>query len=296
MGIDFVAVSWKIRRLLSQHRGLRIFRTANDRPAVEVSLRGGLGNQLFGFAAGFELGQRLALPVRLITKNYTGKDLGLRAFELAELLRPGISAESNIRNYRRYRESGFPFDRTILNLDHPVLLDGYFQSSKYFGTVAAPIRAMLRSTESFQMDTNSLPQDRFIGLQVRRGDYLQQQQRNFHGLVPYSYFVEGVRILRTILGDLPAVVFSDSRQSAVEIAGLLENSQIHVASPTSSSMEILGTLAQARGLCISNSSFGWWAAFLSQPGSPIIAPRPWFNEKSVDTRDLYEKKWLTLGY
>jgi hypothetical protein len=44
------------------------------------------------------LGQRLDLTVRLVTINHTGKELGHRAFELTELLRPGISAQSDVKN------------------------------------------------------------------------------------------------------------------------------------------------------------------------------------------------------
>lgn len=46
---------------------------------------------------------------------------------------------------------------------------------------------------------------------------------------------------------------------------------------------------------ISNSSFGWWGAWLnSNPEKVIFAPQKWFKDKNMNTTDLYPKEWRVI--
>jgi len=46
---------------------------------------------------------------------------------------------------------------------------------------------------------------------------------------------------------------------------------------------------------IANSSFSWWAAWLStNPRKIVIAPQKWFNNATRNTKDLIPQAWTLI--
>ena len=261
---------------------------------VQVRLRGGLGNQLFGFLAGAEVASRTGAPLHLITKTLRTTGSTARDFVLEPLLTSAVSFGENSWRSKIFRESGFEFDKRFELLTAPVLLDGYFQSSRYFPNSSRYLRNRILDFSSSSPISEAI--EAFIGVQVRRGDYLKAAQRSFHGIVPDIFFRESLAVLRSLVGNLPALVFSDDFGAAKELAKILPNSLPHQPKPEEHPLETLSILGRASALAISNSSFGWWAGFLSADEAPVIAPRPWFAWRSIDTNDLLEPSWLTMGF
>jgi hypothetical protein len=265
-----------------------------ERGVVEVLLRGGLGNQLFGFATGLEIARQRGIRLRLITSLLGNEDQVRRQFELSEVARAVCVWSPNRITTETYREKSFAYDPAISDLKGGILIDGYFQSEKYFSNSASEIRDLITGAESFSSGFNEAKGRRFIGLQVRRGDYLQPEQLRFHGLATTRYFVRAAKVLRKLNGELPITIFSDDAASAEELVDKIPNASLYETESGSSSLKNLGVIASATSLCISNSSFGWWAAHLMQQGY-VVTPRPWFKDRRVDTNDLLPDSWLSIG-
>jgi hypothetical protein len=261
-------------------------------PSIEVLIRGGLGNQLFGYAAGLELSRLNSAPLHLVTQLLEESTENKREFALEEILVPGVTWGTASSAKKIHKEDGFSYFEGFLDISPSTILDGYFQSPKYFSKSEVELVSTIKRSVSFAEGRESVSKIPFLAVQVRRGDYLLPKNRSVHGVMPDSYFVAGVQQLRNRVGSLPAIVFSDSLDAAARISLLVPEC---TPSPTNANDNLwfqLGALSSAKGLCISNSTFGWWGAFLADSSPPTIAPGRWFVDKSIETSDLFPSKWV----
>lgn len=132
----------------------------------------------------------------------------------------------------------------------------------------------------------------FIAVQARRGDYLQLAA--YHGLASDAYFRRALDVLDPS-HDYPVVIFTDDTTGWVPKWAEGRQNIVITPSQIPDARENLVLMSKARRFVISNSSFGWWGAWLASDTDPlVIAPRPWFAERSKDTTDLLPPRWLTM--
>jgi hypothetical protein len=140
------------------------------------------------------------------------------------------------------------------------------------------------------LEVNGIPEE-FIAVHMRLGDYLSVADQ-FKRL-PATYFNYGIATARRRAGDLPVVVFSDSIDMCREI---LPGHDFYVGDQKGNTI-LEQMLAVAHGTAIvgSNSSFSWWAAFLSpSEDKNKFLPRQWFADPTIDTNDLIPSGWHRL--
>lgn len=267
-------------------------------------LTGGLGNQLFVYAAAYAQARRLGCPL-YIDASALG-DGNLRAFELGTLPLKGrvLSDDSPWRGrsptrYRRwqrdsalavYRERGFGFEPEIGDVAKGTTLVGYFQSWRYFAEFHSEIREWF-SAAIADLAWEERPAD--IHVHVRRGDYLQPGTSAFHGVASPGYFSRALALQRRIGAFDVARVFSDSPELARTELGEEPGLVFEESRPGASSLESLLVMSRARRFILSNSSFSWWAAWLSEATEFVIAPRPWLAS-GESAADLLLPDWVTL--
>lgn len=167
------------------------------------------------------------------------------------------------------------------------LIDGYWQSEKYF----APISNTIRQTFHFQ---NINAQNQHIGqimktehsvsVHVRRGDYL--------GAFPVqdmSFYDKAIKYFRDKYMAVRFYVFSDDldwcRSHFIGDDMCFVDWNRGGDSPFD-----MYLMSCCRHNIIANSSFSWWGAWLNDnPQKEVIAPRLWFN--NVKTPDIYCTGW-----
>lgn len=290
-----------MRRAAAAHGTSKAHRSLHP---VVVKLMGGLGNQMFQYAAGRALALRHDLPLVLDARWFAEQDK--RSYELGAL---GIVVDDIVHDDEAalrhgldqiptYEEAGFTHTALTVNAGTGVVLEGYFQSSRHFDDRADVIRHELTPAlpaDDAAMDVrNRMAQaSAVIAVHVRRGDYVSESDASaYHGVCEPSYYRRALALLRRLHPAALHVLFSDDPQWARE--HIVDDADWIVVEPCEgrSPAQDMALMARAGSMVIANSSFSWWAAWLSG-GADVVAPRPWFTA-GVDARDLYAPSWMTV--
>ena len=291
---------------------------------VVVHLSGGLGNQLFQYAAGravaFRTNSRLKLDTSSLSEG-ASREYRLNRFGV----KAGIAGDLMISWLRRLdqpttggqiaraihmllpfcewkviRERQFHFDSTILPHTGDVYMIGYWQTPRYFAEIEDLLRGELKLTASLDdtaQETMSLINStQSVGLHVRRGDYVADTAINrVHGTVEMEYYRRAVSHLERKLVGPHFFVFSDEPKWVQQ--------NFHVDAPVTfvsnagkdSDCVDLHLMSQCKHHVLANSSFSWWGAWLNpDTRKTVIAPAKWFNDPSLDTKDLLPDDWVRL--
>lgn len=288
--------------------------------AITIRPMGGLGNQLFIYGAGRSVANRLDVPLLIDTSHYSRIHPGdtPRVFELEWLVKPTaimaprpawVSARLTTAFHRRlpsflkkhsFYESSFAYDPRIESVVPGTRLFGYFQSWRYLAGVESVLREEIISYSPrscwFEDQCSVLSSlGPWLGVHVRRGDYLNPKNQSVHGVVGEAYYEDSFR-LASPNRSLPLVLFSDDPTRALEVVRpLYPVSYVVMPPPGTHPVESLLLMALAHATVISNSSFGWWGAWLKgTDGGTIVAPRPWFTNDSLPSEDLCPPSWIQI--
>lgn len=284
---------------------------------VVVGLSGGLGNQMFQYAAGRALAHRLGHPLSLDLSWFQGR--GDRHFALAPFhiaaslerawprLPPAMQAQLS-RLSRRwaprimgapvFREPHFHYVPAFAALAAPVFLEGYWQSERYFRELREPLLQDFSLRQplpaSCQPILAAIGNSDAICVHVRRGDYLSNPvAAKVHGVCPVDYYQQGVAELSASLARSHCFVFSDDPEWVrASLAFTCPMTVVDVNGPAEAHFD-LALMAACQHFVIANSSLSWWGAWLGQAaGKRVIAPARWFLTSDKDSRDLLPESWL----
>jgi hypothetical protein len=270
-----------------------------EKKSINVELQGGLGNQLFGWAAGFALSKKINVDLTLNTSNLIARKYELDAFRLSEKIKLSNTKESRIQRMNlteaTFEEESFQYDERFESISKPKRLKGYFQSWKYFDDFQSEIRSLLylkQESNDLKLLSEITTAYQVLGIHIRRGDYVGLEE--YHGLTSSKYFNNAVQMIRKLSGFEKIMVFSDDIIVAREVFSegdyYISSQELH------SSPETLILMSRCKSFIGSNSSFSWWAGYIGSHNSEFcIFPRPWFTNPSINSRDLLPPNWITLG-
>ncbi len=284
--------------------------------SVTVRLMGGLGNQLFQYATARAISLRADAKLLLDIGGYSSD--GLRNFELdafsiqANLISDSRFKKSRVRRLwerilplssavRVYKEPHFHFDESILELRAPIIIEGYWQSERYFRDFTSEIRNELIPVQPLEkynaeiaahiVDTHA------VSLHIRRGDYITNAHTNsYHGVCPIEYYNAAIDFVRKSVGsDVHLFVFSDDHdwtKKNIKSSFPITYIESNLGSRGFRDMQLMSL---CRHHIIANSSFSWWGAWLNpRPDKIVVAPKNWFSNTQNNTSDLMPESWVRL--
>lgn len=240
-----------------------------------IYICGGLGNQLFQFATLYAYCKKYGyLPI--FDPKYSGelhsKDLFWEQFPEFQRVFP---KESLVKPHV-WQEDDAQFSPIPPLFEHKyILLRGYYNDERYFLEYQTEIIHLFRNAicQSTQL---TMSEKSVLGIHVRRGDYLKFGNV-FHHLQPLYYYRSVKRILEKSCFETITVVSEDLPWSKQHFSSEKFQNDFDVCYRNGSILEDFFYLMNCKALCIANSTFSWWAAYLNPYVSVVFFPLPWFT-------------------
>jgi hypothetical protein len=274
-----------------------------------IYLTGGLGNQLFQYAFARSLQSNYNIECEINTNFYfsdfkeqTPREIGLNLFNLK-------FKESRNSNFQklilRIKEKLFSFNTSFfnennlnqnnfndINLNKKNYFRGYWQNYKYFESIKSELK------EDFSLDHNlgkldlitynKIIDTNSVCIHVRRGDIIG----TLYDVVELDYYQKAFEHLSSKVLNLNFFIFSDDINWCKENFSFINN-------PTFCSFTMLNDfhlMSLCKYFIITNSTFSWWAAYLSNHKEKIvIAPSKWHRTNLKLLKDASPPNWIILN-
>lgn len=284
-------------------------------PVVIVRIWGGLGNQLFGYAAARRLALHNGAPLRLDARSGFERDRYGRRYLLDRFAMPCAIASD--RESYRYRggDARRVFDRLLnahlpaswrwfwrqeaavreeerflaLRVTRPLFLEGYWPSERYFADVADVIRRDLRLARPPSAPSQALAASmRHPGsISIHLRSFAEVPRKVSRTVVntalEIAYYRRAIAWLAQRAPDPHLFLFSDDLEWAMrQLASPLPVTpvDVNVGRGDEGAVDDLWLISQCRHHIVSNSTFSWWGAWLGeQPDSLICAPQAMQNTR-----------------
>lgn len=300
-----------------------------DKPLIIVKVIGGLGNQMFQYAAGRALASRIGGVLKLDLTDfatYEYHQYSLNKLAVEEIL----ASEEEIKYFTKYtiilkslpklfrlpitrlgldkrlfahagyvQEKQSTFEPEVFSLQKSAYLEGYWQSEKYFSDIRnvllkefdlkTPFGA---AGQTFADAINSTVTP--ICIHIRRGDFANNPTiSKFHGTCSLEYYHNAVTLLSKSVQDPSFFVFSDDIKWAKQNF-TLDAPVKYVGQGADKNHEDIALMRLCKHFVLSNSTFGWWAAWLSNsPDKIVVAPDRWAR-MPLNVSDLLPPSWVQL--
>jgi hypothetical protein len=292
---------------------------------IITRLMGGLGNQLFQYAAARTISILRQVPFKLDISSYSidqKRTYMLGDFNICE----SFAAPEDVNSIRwnhssginrfifrlfqkakprqrrnTFRELNFSaYDPMILQTRLPVYLSGYWQSEKYFKEIGDMIRKDFTIKGEISSKSKSIAESirnqESVSVHIRRGDYVSDQAvQKVHCLLGLDYYMKAMDEISGKVNQPAFYFFSDDPDWVKQNIKISSPTEYINHNSSSHGYEDLWLMSQCKHHIIANSSFSWWGAWLAtDPGKIVCAPQKWFNIREVDIRDLLPGNWIKI--
>lgn len=199
----------------------------------------------------------------------------------------------NLFGLFRFRDGYVKYPR-IFRKD--VLVDGYFQSEKFFPDVKEEIGQIYRLEE--QVENSGYPNLKLI--QKRNTVCISIKVQHNAGNPMFDvchedYYTRAIQYIQENVENPLFFVCSDNVEYVKE--HLIDTSKYDVIEQDMSyPVHVsLAVMAQCKHFIIGNSSFAWWAQYLSTYDNKIVvAPSKWYGIPADWQWDIYQDNWVLI--
>jgi hypothetical protein len=275
---------------------------------ITPRLKGGLGNQMFQIAAAYAAAKDhdTEMAIDLSITHTSGQGHPHKKYD-DNLYKNIPRFEFKGTEFEVYNEPKFSYSKIPAPPDNKhLIIDGYFQSPKYFKKYEPDIRKLFNIPDDIKQGVREKVEkikEHFnkpatCCVHVRRGEYLKLP--NIHPVQTVDFFKRSMALFDT--DNTVFIIISD------DMKWCMENIKFHTVAycnsgydydtqPVDNDLNELFDMylaAHCDGNIISNSSFGWWGAWFNVC-ERVVAPATWFGpDGPPDYQDIYCNNWRIM--
>ena len=174
---------------------------------------------------------------------------------------------------------------------------GHFESARNFDAIRSqlleefqPIKPPLAKNKKLY---DVIKENESVCISIRRGDFVENPQfAEKFNVCGEEYFKTAVKEIKKYIKNPVFIVFSDDIEWCRKNF-LLSNELVYYEDGTDPVWEKLRLMYSCKHFIISNSTFSWWAQYLSQNESKVVvAPKIW--TKFGYNKDIYDSRWVVV--
>lgn len=299
---------------------------------VVVKINGGLGNQMFQYAAGRATALRLNAELQLETTFFSDalnegehkRQYQLNLFPVIAALNLQEISSKNHRKQHNYR-NGFiykaenvlrkklgllPAYQHVWETDlltynpsfqqatqaHLTYLVGDWQNANYFESAAATIRADFAFPA---IEPGSLNADILAQIYASAAVAVHVRRGDYllagiHSPVSPDYYKKALHLISSKVTNPKFFIFSDDIAWCRTNLGLADACFVEHNTGTNNYRD-MQLMSSCKHNIIANSSFSWWGAWLNNnPDKIVIAPGMWMPKQGVESSRIVPPSWITL--
>lgn len=287
---------------------------------VTVLLSGGLGNQMFQYAAAKALATRLNTSLVLDLYSFSKKTQAtVRSYELnifnienspvhstlkgmlVTKARPFIQKHRSLfQNFGILTDTyAIQYQSIFESMTGNITMSGYFQNERYFKDITNTLRSNFTFrntlTERNLDISKKITSCQSVAIHIRRGDYLNANSQSNFITLDKEYYKKAIQIITNNIENPEFFIFSEDFEWIKENLSFGDYPVTFIDWNKGKDSYID---MQLMSLCnhniIANSSFSWWAAWLNNNRDKIvIAPDCWFQDEKKNRLldDFYPTGW-----
>lgn len=292
---------------------------------IVVRIKGGLGNQLFQYAAAYALAKRLRQPLKLDISFYPEQSLRSFKLSLLKVDYEDIAQRCDIpktirlinnrylnriirsldlgvipinKNYKYCVETRSRVNEWFFEVEEKnVFIEGYFQSEKYFKEYREDFLNQFTQKyvpdEQYKNILHTIKNSNSVAVHVRRGDFLKAQHNNnpHHYLLKENYYRNAMEYIESHISNPNYYWFSDDIDWVKKNFGKRKNFYFISLKSDHGDIDEMMLMSKCKHIIAANSTFSWWAAWLNMNESALhLCPAKRYGNES-----MIPENWIKIS-
>lgn len=290
---------------------------------IKVILQGGLGNQMFEYAAAYALSRRNNVPFALDMSFFDvyGNKSWCRSYELSVFAlhnkatfthdkRLTVRLLPRLRTWCRKRGKSrlgrYVFDLERLDAapqSMSLVLFDYFANCYLFESCREDLLQAFAfndaPNEANSALLNEITNVNSVSVHIRRGDYLNGSNSNVFWHPSEDWYRRAIARIEEQVHDPHFFFFSDDIEWVREQLADIKNATFVDVNHGKDAYNDLRLMSCCKRNIIANSTFSWWAAWLNtNPDKLVIAPAKYYLDEASNThyrQRMLQPEWIQLS-